>query len=138
MARSLDGGDTWTKPQPWQYDDGSSFFSPSACSQLLAHSNGKLYWIGNISTQNPRGNRPRYPLVLGEVDQDTGCLRRTSITRIDDRRQDESELLTLSNFHAREDRETNNLIVLLPRFFAAGQQGEDRFTADLEQITIRL
>ncbi len=40
---SSDGGYTWTTPQPWTYHDGQPFFSPSACSQLLAHSSGRLF-----------------------------------------------------------------------------------------------
>ena len=48
MSYSTDGGWHWTEPQPWTYTTGEPFFSPSACSQLLRHSNGKLYWIGHI------------------------------------------------------------------------------------------
>ena len=138
MSFSRDGGDTWTEATPWTFEDGEAFYSPSACSELLPHSNGKLYWIGNICGENPRGNRPRYPLILGEVNQNTGLLIRESVAPIDDRQPGESERLTLSNFHAREDRETGDLLVFLPRFFVRGGEGENRFTADLMQIRISL
>ena len=59
---SADGGLHWSRPKPWTYTDGSNFFSPSSCSQLLRHSNGHCYWLGNISPNNPAGNNPRYPL----------------------------------------------------------------------------
>lgn len=136
MSFSKDGGDTWSEAEPWTYKDGFAFHSPSACSQLLPHSNGKLYWIGNICEQNPKGNRPRYPIVMGEVDQDSGLLIRESVTILDDRQEGESERMTLSNFHAREDRETGQVLVFLPRFFVKGDDGEHRFTADLSQITV--
>src|SRR5207248_6622733 len=64
VSYSTDGGWHWTTPQPWTYTSGRPFFSPSACSQLLRHSNGRLYWIGHITPANPRGNRPRYPIVV--------------------------------------------------------------------------
>ena len=44
IAFSSDGGRSWTSPEPWTYDKGESFFSPSACSQLLRHSSGRLFW----------------------------------------------------------------------------------------------
>ena len=136
MSLSKDGGDTWTKAEPWTYEDGDAFYSPSACSQLLPHSNGKLYWIGNICEENPRRNRPRYPIIIGEVDQDSGQLIRESVTTLDDRQSGESERMTLSNFHAREDRENGNILVFLPRFFVNGDDGDDKFTADLSQIRV--
>ncbi len=125
-------------PTPWTYEDGFAFHSPSACSELLTHTNGKLYWIGNICEKNPQSNRPRYPITIGEVNQDTGLLIRDSVTIIDDRQPGEGERMTLSNFHAREDRENGNVLVFLPRFFVNGDEDEHRFTADLSQITVRV
>lgn len=136
MSRSSDGGDTWTEATPWTYEDGEEFYSPSACSQLLPHSNGKLYWIGNLCEQNPRGNRPRYPIVMGEVNAESGLLIRDTVTILDDRMPGESERMTLSNFHAREDRENGNVLVYLPRFFVNGDEGDDKFTANLSEITV--
>jgi hypothetical protein len=115
---SSDGGMTWSKPEPWVYDDGTHFFSPSACSQLLEHSTGRLFWLGNINPVNPRGNRPRYPFVIGEVDRRTGRLRRASVRTVDTRQPGESDQLTLSNFYAREDRATKEVCVHLTRLFA--------------------
>src|SRR5262249_56499658 len=63
---SSDGGRRWTTPQPWTFDDGASFFSPSSCSQLLRHSSGRLFWLGNITPQNTIGNRTRYHIVYVE------------------------------------------------------------------------
>jgi hypothetical protein len=115
---SHDGGIRWTAPQPWTYHDGQKFFSPSACSQLLRHSSGRLFWLGNITSENPRGNRPRYPFVMGEVDRVTGLLRRESIWTIDTLQPGEDPILSLSNFFAREDRLTHEIAVHMTRLFA--------------------
>jgi hypothetical protein len=122
-------------PAPWTYTDGDAFYSPSACSQLLRHSTGALYWIGNIAPHNPNSNSPRYPLVIGEVDHVTGLLLRDSVSAIDDRQSGEDAALTLSNFYAREDRETGEIVLHLSRFFA---QSAADWTADalLYRITL--
>ncbi len=130
VSRSGDGGQTWTDPEPWTCDDGEAFHSPSSCSQLIPHSGGRLFWMGNLCAQNPAGNRPRYPIVLGEVDLETGHLIRDTITPVDDRRPGESERLTLSNFYVREDRETGDLLLHIPRFFSREDSRTD-FTTDL-------
>jgi len=139
-ARSHDGGQNWTTPEPWRYDRGEPFYSPSACSQLVPHSDGRLFWMGNICSENPRGNSPRYPIILGEVDTKTGLLIRDSVTVIDDRQPGESERLTLSNFYAREDRETGELLLFLPRFFAkdAAPEGKGQWGTDLSLYRIEL
>jgi len=115
---SQDGGQTWSEAKPWTYTDGETFHSPSSMSQLLRYSDGRLFWMGNICRNNPVGNNPRYPLILGKVDPETGLLIRDSVTVIDDRRPDESEYLTLSNFYLREDRETGELLLHMTRLFA--------------------
>jgi len=118
VSYSTDGGWKWSTPEPWTYDNGKAFFSPSSCSQLLRHSGGKLFWIGNINQNNPRGNRPRYPLYLGQVDSRSGVLVRESLIVVDDRQTGEDEILTLSNFYAREDRETRQIVIHMTRMFA--------------------
>src|SRR5260370_37114751 len=79
VSYSQDGGYHWSNPVPWTYPNAQPFFSPSACSQLLRHSNGKLYWLGHISASNPRGNRPRYPVYVAVLDQRTVLLIRDSL-----------------------------------------------------------
>jgi hypothetical protein len=115
---SEDGGRTWCRAVPWTFTDGSDFYSPGACSQLLHHSSGKIYWFGNISPNNTYGNIPRYPLVAGEVEAVSGKLIKASVQIIDDRQPGEREDMTLSNFHAREDRNTGEIVLLMPRLRA--------------------
>jgi hypothetical protein len=118
VCESTGGEMKWSQPRPWTYDNGERFFSPSACSQLLKHSNGKLYWLGNITPQNPTGNRPRYPFVIAEVDRRNGLLRKESVRLVDDREEGEDKILTLSNFYAREDRETREIALHMTRLLA--------------------
>jgi hypothetical protein len=121
---SRDRGKTWSPIEPWTFDDGSTFFSPSSICMLISHSAGKLFWFGNIIPQNGQGNSPRYPLVVGEVDRKTGNLIRSSLTTIADRTAGQSDRLQLSNFNLYEDRETRQLVLDLPYFYPA--EGKDR------------
>ena len=107
---SRDGGHTWSEPEPWTYADGEAFFSPASMSELFAHSNGKIYWIGNLSEHNCRANHPRWPLVIGEVDPETRGLIRDSVLIIDTKQPDEDDV-NLSHWHAFEDRETGDIVI---------------------------
>jgi hypothetical protein len=115
---STDGGRRWSPPEPWTYQNGQSFFSPSACSQLVTHSSGRLFWLGNITPENPHGNRPRYPFVIVEVDRASGLLKRDSLRTVDTLQPGEDPLLTLSNFYAREDRRTREIVIHMTRLLA--------------------
>ncbi|MCD4824246.1 MAG: glycoside hydrolase [Phycisphaerae bacterium] len=121
---SDDGGFNWTPPQPWTYTNGKNFFSPSSCSQLLQHSNGRCYWLGNLTAENPKGNLPRYPLVIGEVDPNTFMLIADSVFVIDDKGPDDDPSLTLSNFMAHEDRPSGEIVVHASRFIIADFTGD--------------
>ena len=138
-AWSRDAGRTWTKPEPWTYAEGGDFFSPSACSQLVPHSSGRLFWIGNIVPVNPTGNQPRTPLVIGEVDVQLGRLRRDTVRVIDERKEGDSPLLALSNFSAREDCETGEIVVNLSRLFERSPPEPARdWTADAYLYRVRV
>lgn len=125
VSISEDGGASWSEASPWTYENGERFYSPSSCSQLVPYSDGRIFWVGNICDDNPRGNRPRYPIIIGEVDRATGALWKESVSIIDDRTAEDSEDMTLSNFYVREDRETNELVLYLPRAFAKGTRRPD-------------
>ena len=112
---SADGGYHWTKPEPWTYDDGQTFFSPSSMSQLLKHSSGRVFWIGNLCATNPRANDPRHPLVIGQVDPKTLGLIRQSVLVVDDKKPEEAGL-NLSHFWGMEDRETGDIVIAGARY----------------------
>jgi hypothetical protein len=133
---SKDGGLTWSPVQPWTYTTGESFFSPSSCSQLLRHSNGNYYWLGNLTHENPRGNRPRYPFVIGQVDPRTFLLIRDTVTVVDTCQPGEHPDTTLSNFMAHEDRQTGRILLHLGRFYTTGIEPEDQWTGAVDLIGI--
>lgn len=115
MSVSTDGGRTWSEPTPWRYSDGSTFHSPSAMSQLLRYSDGRVFWLGNLSDENCCGNNPRYPLVIGQVDpQSLGLIEQTVMT-IDSLQPEDRDGLNLSHWLAYEDRVSGEIIVPMRR-----------------------
>lgn len=134
---SDDGGRTLAPLAAWHYSDGSPFYSPSAYHRFLRHSvTRKLYWLGNICTTPPVGNHPRYPLVLAEVDDASGLLKRDTVTVIDDRRPDQGAEIQFSNFSFFEDRETHRLEIYLTTY--GEYPGEDWRTANCYKYTLTL
>ena len=101
--------------------------------RLIRHTvTGKLYWVGNLSAGPPRGNSPRYPLAIAEVDETIPALKRSTVTAIDDRQPGESPRLQLSNFSLLENRETHALEVYLTRI---GADPGDFWGADAYKYT---
>lgn len=132
-AFSRDGGRTWSKPEPWRYADGGTFYSPSSMSQLLRHSSGRLFWIGNLTPENPRGNLPRDPLVIGEVDRRSGMLLRDSVLTLDARGPEDTQAVLLSPHTAAfEDRETGEIVLPMGR-----ETADRRRTPTLYRIGVR-
>ncbi|MBN1421948.1 MAG: exo-alpha-sialidase, partial [Planctomycetes bacterium] len=133
---SSDGGRTLGPPKPWTYDDGTPFLSPSSIHRFLRHSvTGRLYWIGNISSGPTRGNSPRYPLIIAEVDESLPAIKRETVTCIDDRREGDGARLQLSNFSLFEDRESHDVEIYLTRL---GEDPDDFWGADACKYTLRL
>ncbi|QDU01925.1 hypothetical protein V6x_16080 [Gimesia chilikensis] len=114
ISISRDGGHKWSKPEPWTYSDGELFFSPSSMSELITHSNGRTYWIGNISEKNCQANHPRWPLVIGEVDPKTYGIIRDNLVVIDTKQPDEEDV-NLSHWHSIEDRQTGHIVITTSR-----------------------
>lgn len=114
---SRDDGETWSKPEPWTYEDGQPFFSPSSMSTLFRHSSGRYFWVGNLTTTNCQGNRPRWPLIVGEVSPKNLKLVRKSARIVDtEQPEDRSQgRLDLSHFTLLEDRETKEIVLVYPR-----------------------
>lgn len=120
---SDDGGYTWSAPEPWTYTDGEPFYAPSSCTQLIQHSSGRYFWIGNLTPENPQGNLPRDPMVIGEVDPESMMLIRENVVELDSRQPGEGTVY-LSNFMVHEDRETQELILHMTRFFPETWEGK--------------
>ena len=111
---------TWDSAEPWTYDDGQYFFSPSSISHFLYHSSDRLFWFGNISQQNADGNSPRYPLLMGEVNLATGLLQRESLLAIANRKPDQDGRVQYSNFHVHEDRRNGEIVLYLTHYQPSG------------------
>jgi hypothetical protein len=132
FSLSTDGGRTLSTPAEWTYADGTSFYSPSSYHRMLRHSNGRLYWFGNISLTPPEGNLPRFPLVVAEVEEEQAALKRETVTAIDDRRPGQPETMELSNFSVLENRETHEIELYLPGY------GQNPDGADCLKYTLGL
>ena len=113
---STDYGQTWSPYTPLTYRDGQEFFSPSSCSSLFrSERTGKVYWIGNISQTKPKGSRPRYPLVIAELDEKTLGLKKETVTIIDDFKPGDRAGMQLSNFEWVEEPKTGRVVIKLNR-----------------------
>ena len=113
---STDYGQTWSEYTPFTYDTGEEFLSPSSfCNAIRSSRTGKAYWVGNISRTMPSGNSPRYPLVIGEIDEEKLALRKETFTIVDDRGPDDLPGLQLSNFGLIEDPKTGRILITLRR-----------------------
>ena len=136
---SRDGGYTWDEVKEMHYDTGEQFYSPASISKTIRSSKtGKLYWIGNICDVPPKGNYPRYPLQIVEIDEENISFVKDSLTVIDDRDPNiDSEHLQLSNFYILEDIKTKNIEVYLTRLGTKGG-GDDRWSADSYKYTLIL
>ena len=126
FAISHDGGETWSQPEPWTYDDGQSFYSPSAMSTLFKHSSGRCFWVGNLTKENCEANLPRFPVVVGEVNPRSLKLVRDSVVLVDDEHaEDKSQgRLDLCHFTMFEDRETKEIVLVYPRSHQAYKSQE--------------
>jgi hypothetical protein len=116
-AVSEDGGETWSKPEPWCFEDGEPFFSPSSMSTLFKHSGGRCFWVGNMTKINCQNNLPRWPLVIAEVNTNNLKLIRSSLLAIDKQQEEDftKGRLDISHMTLIEDRETKEIILTYPR-----------------------
>lgn len=133
---SEDGGLTFTQPQPFRYRSGENFWSTSTFHRLFRSSKtGKLYWIGNIAPEKPTNpGHPRYPLIIGEVDEHKLGLRKETVTRIDTRRPGEGKMMQLSNFWLIEHSRTQDLEIYLTRLY---ENPDELFTANSYKYTLK-
>jgi hypothetical protein len=124
ISISKDRGRTWSDVRDLRYDDGEQFYSPSAHSRLARSSKaGKLYWFGNISSTPIKGQAPRYPLYIAEVDEEQVALKKDTLTIIDNRGPTDTDQLQLSNFSVLENRETQDLELFLTRYGESAEGG---------------
>ena len=121
---SDDNGETFTECMPWRFDDGEIIYSSATFSRIFKDERtGKHYWIGNITDHKVKGNYPRFPLNIVEIDEKYGTAKKESLTVIDTRREGEPETVQLSNFDLLFNRETEKLEIRLAKL---GQFDNDK------------
>jgi BNR repeat-like domain len=136
ISLSDDDGKTWSDVRDLRYDTGEQFYAPGSHSRMIRSSKtGKLYWLGNISSAPPRGNGVRYPLYIGEIDEEKVALKKNTLTVIDDRQPSDSAQLQLSNFSLLENRETKDLELFLTRY---GERADSIYSANAYKYTLTL
>jgi hypothetical protein len=119
LCFSDDDGMTWSNPVPLPCDRGDPIESGANGSAFFRSiMTGKLYWIGNLCIHGvrPKGNWPRTPLVVVEVQEEPFALKRDTITVIDQRSPTECEQVQHSNFRFYQDRENGDLVLFLTRY----------------------
>jgi hypothetical protein len=123
---SRDGGETWSAPEPWSFEDGKPLYSPSSMSTLFRHSTGRYFWAGNLSSSNCEGNSPRWPLVIGEVDRGSLKVLHSSVLTVDTLRPEDKTRgrLDLSHLTFLEDRENKQIILNYPRSYNGYKSNE--------------
>jgi hypothetical protein len=119
LSFSRDDGETWSAPLPLPATGGDPIESGANGSALFRSiKNGKLYWLGNLALrgERPKGNWPRSPLCLVEVQEEPFALRRETIFAVDERNFNDSPRVQMSNFRYYQDRETGDVVILLSRY----------------------
>jgi hypothetical protein len=139
FALSRDGGFSWSEALDIRYDTGETLYSPASISRTIrSKKTGRLYWVGNITDLPPKGNSPRYPLQIVEIDENNPSFKKETVTVIDDRDLiRDSEDLQLSNFSLLEDRETLKMEVYLTRLGENGG-GADLWSANAYKYLLSL
>ena len=116
---SDDNGYHWTRPKPLTYDDGGTMYACSSVPKVLAHSNGKLYYIGVINDSNPSGNGPRFPLCIAEIDRETCTVKRDTVTVIDTARPEHTSKSPADYTNHGVFEDSKGRIIIYAPFFGA-------------------
>lgn len=136
---SDDGARTWSAPTPLGCDRGEPLESSATGSALFrSFLDGKLYWMGNLCVggQRAKGNYPRVPLVVAEVQEEPFAIKRDTITIIGDRAPGEPPQVQMSNFRFYQDRVTGDLVVYVTRY--AERSAKDWMLADYYRIRVAM
>jgi hypothetical protein len=139
LSVSSDEGQTWPAPVPFPATGGEPIQSGANGSALFRSiKNGRLFWMGNLALrgETPKGNWPRSPLVLVEVQEEPLALKRDTIFAVDERTFNDSPRVQLSNFRFYQDRETGDVVLFLTRY---GEQSEKEWMlADYYRYRIQM
>lgn len=139
LSFSTDEGETWSTAVPLTMAGGGPVESGSNGSALFRSiKNGRLYWMGNLALRGERakGNWPRSPLVITEVQEEPFALKAETVFAIDERGFNDSPRVQMSNFRFYQDRETGEVVIFLSRY---GEQSEKEWMlADYYRYRVEL
>jgi len=119
LSFSSNDGETWSAPVPLPASVGDPVESGANGSALFRSlKNRRLYWMGNLALrgERPKGNWPRSPLVIVEVQEEPFALKRDTIFVVDERGYNDSPRVQMSNFRFYQDRETGDVVIFLTRY----------------------
>jgi hypothetical protein len=119
LSFSRDEGETWSAPEPLPATGGAPIESGSNGSALFRSTkNGRLYWIGNLALPSGRakGNWPRSPLFITEVQEAPFALKRETLFAADERGYNDGPKVQMSNFDFYQDRQTGDVVIFLTRY----------------------
>ena len=119
LCFSDDDGLNWSKPVPVPATGGPPIESGANGSAFFRSiKNGRLYWMGNLALrgERPKGNWPRSPLVIVEVQEEPFALKRETIFAVDERGYNDSPRVQMSNFRFYQDRATGDVVIFLTRY----------------------
>jgi len=124
LTFSTNEGQSWLPAVPFPASEGEPIESGANGSAFFRSiKNGKLYWMGNLALrgERPKGNWPRSPLCIVEVQEEPLALKRNTIFAVDERTFNDSARVQMSNFRFYQDRENGDIVVFLSRY---GEQSE--------------
>lgn len=111
---SDDNGMTWRDPKPLTFDDGKyAYSSTSFGSTFRSSKNGQVYVIANILNGPNEGCLPRNVLHIAALDPDTFCIKRDTVTIVEEVHEEHSHLVGYSNWGMFEDRDTKNMNIFM-------------------------
>ena len=116
VSISDDQGRTFSDPTPLLFDDGSVMLSSSSLSLMIRASDGRVYYCGVITDQEPKGNWPRYPVCLAEIDPASATVKKDSVIVVVDRHGDDTDKAQYVNHWIYEDPRRNGFVVLTPHY----------------------
>jgi hypothetical protein len=139
LTISTNEAESWSAPVPFPATEAAPIESGANGSAFFRSvKNARLYWIGNLALrgERPKGNWPRSPLCIVEVQESPFALKRESIFAVDERTFNDSPRVQMSNFRFYEDRETGDLVIFLTRY--AEQSEKEWMLADYYRYRVEM
>lgn len=111
---SDDCGRTWSDPRPLTFDDGRYVYSSTSfASSFRSSKNDRVYVILNILNGPNEGCLPRNVLHIARIDPETLCVRRDTVTVVEEVHEEHTAVVGYSNWGMFEDRDAKSLVLIM-------------------------